>query len=299
MVSAQKLAAEPRVRAMLVGYPGAGKTGALAALANAGFKLRILDFDGNYEPLLMFTDADKLSNIDIVTLEDKMIAGPEGMDLAGIPEAFTKMHKMMDRWKYKEGEEEVDLGKSSEWGPDTVVVVDSLTGMGRASMHRILAIRNRTIRNSRRQDHGAAMAEQEAFCERITSAKNRFHVIVLSHLKLVSPKGDEKDDSDLTKELKERTADVVPTRLFPSALGQALPPVIGEHFPTLLLVERRIKPGGKIEHIITDKTGAELDTKIPILDPGKEWKVEAGGLLDVFKALGVKPPEPDSAPAGA
>ena len=33
-------------RILMLGWQGGGKTGAAASLANAGFKLRILDFDG-------------------------------------------------------------------------------------------------------------------------------------------------------------------------------------------------------------------------------------------------------------
>ena len=52
MAKASTLLKSKPLRIMLLGFPGSGKTGSLAPLANAGFKLRILDFDGNLDPML-------------------------------------------------------------------------------------------------------------------------------------------------------------------------------------------------------------------------------------------------------
>lgn len=288
MTSADKLVSQiDPARVMIVGYPGAGKTGCLACLVDAGFKLRVLDFDGNLAPLLRFTRPDALPNIDIVNFEDRLRAGPKVAEPVGLPTAFSDAFKMMDHWKYKDPEsgEEIDLGRpSQDWGPDHIVFLDSLTSMGRAAKRRCLAMSNRTTLNARRQDWGTAMAEQEAFIERLTSTRNRHHVIVAAHLKMIGPKDVEQADDDLTKVLKERVAEIVPTRLFPSALGHALPPEIGGHFPTLLLVEPEYKPGGKVRRVIRTIPRPELDLKVPAPDVPPTLDI-SDGMVQIFNAI--------------
>src|SRR5258705_217600 len=149
MANAAGLLANLPVRMLIVGYPGAGKTSALAALANAGYKLRILAYDkiGNMAPLFAYVHPDKLSNIDIVTFEDKTRVTPNGIEPAGIPTAFANGMAMMERWKYKNPDgSETDLGKPSDWGSDTIVVLDTLTAMGEAAKRRVMVMMNKTPR---------------------------------------------------------------------------------------------------------------------------------------------------------
>lgn len=284
MANAAKLAGGP-VRAMLVGYPGAGKTGSLASLANAGFKIRFLDYDGNLEPLLQYTKPEFLPNIDIVNLEDKLRMGSRFTETSGIPEAFSTGLKLMDEWKYKEPDgTEINLGRSKDWGMDTIVVLDSLTAMGLAAFRRVRNLLNKSATDTTQQVWGIAMAEQEAFIEKLTASSNRFHVIVLAHLVMIGPKDVMKGDSDLTVELKERTANLVPTRLFPSALGQQLPPKIGGHFPTLLEVKPKYSQTGKSSRIIRTVPQPELDIKVPAPNLQAELPIETG-MLTIFEAL--------------
>ena len=285
MGNAAKLAKRTPVRACIVGFPGSGKTGLLVALANAGYKLRVLDFDGNPEPLLRFTQPDKLDNIDIQNLEDKLRSGARFIEPDGIPSAFTRGLKLMDHWKYKDDDgTEVDLGRSKDWGCDTVVVLDSLTSMGKASMRRIESILNKTPANRTQQVWGIAAGEQEDFIEKLTASSNRFHVIVLAHLKMVGPKDVVNTDSDLTKELKERAGDLIQTRYYPSAIGWALPQTIAQHFPTLLSMEKSFKQSGAVSRVLKSVPRQDLDLKVPAPNIPGELPLE-DGLLKVFEAL--------------
>lgn len=278
-------------RVLAVGYPGAGKTGMLAALANAGFKLRILDFDGNYEPLQQFIKPEALANVDIQSLEDKMVNSPDGryMEPDGIPTAFNNAVKLMKHWKWKEGDQEFDLGKPADWGPDHVVVLDGITGLGQAAKNRAMKMMNKTPLNMTQQVWGTAMQDQERFVQLLTSRKNGFNVVALSHLKMVGPKDIVKDDDDLTKDLKERVAELVQTRLYPSALGQALPPMIAGEFGTVLLVEAKVKRDGSVQRVIQTQPRAELDLKLPANLPADPLPI-TDGLLTIFRSLGVNPP---------
>lgn len=283
---ADKIAAKSPVRMMIVGYPGTAKTGMLASLLNMGYKIRMLDYDGNSQSLLAYADADKLKNLDIVYLEDRMRNGDRFIETTGVPTAFRAGLNLMDEWKYKEPDgTEVNLGKSKNWGCDTIVVLDSLTTMGTASFRRQQSLSNKTPLNTTEQVWGLAMAQQEAFIEQLTSEANSFHVIVLSHLKIVGPKDLRKEDEDITKEIKAELKDLIPNRLFPSALGKALPPVIGGHFPILIEASNEFNSSGILkDRIIRVIPRPELDLKLPSKVSFDKASVK-DGLARIFTEL--------------
>lgn len=281
---ADKIAARQPVRLMIVGYPGTAKTGMIASIANAGYKIRMIDFDGNSQSLLAYTNPDKLANIDIVYLEDKMRNGERFIETTGIPTAFRAGLDLMDEWKYKEPDgTQINLGRSKDWGCDTVVVLDSLTSMGLASFRRQQSLSNKTPLNTTEQVWGLAMAQQEAFIEKLTSETNNFHVIVIAHLKIVGPKDLRKEDDDITKAIKAEMQELIPNRLFPSALGKALPPVIGGHFPLLIEAANDFK-AGKVERVIRTIPRPELDLKVPSKVSFDKANV-SDGLAKIFAEL--------------
>ena len=303
MANAAKLAEQPSVRMLLTGFPGSGKTGSLASLANAGFKLRVVDFDGNPESLLAFTDESALANIDIVSLEDPISASGAFVGVSGVPTAFVKGVRLLDQWRYEDpdgvddgkGKKWVDLGKSKDWGPDTIVVVDGLTGMGAAAFARARAMANKTPQNTTLAVWGHAMEEQMAFVKRLTSAQNRHHVIVISHLKMIGPKDIQATDDQLTRDLKERVADLVPTRFYPSALGRALPENIAGEFPVVVNIEN-VARGKTVTRRFNFYPRPDMDLKLPVKQIASLGELgPRSGLLTLFKALGANPPQPEKA----
>ena len=292
MASGDILFASNPFRCLIAGYPGSGKTGCLAALANAGFKLRVLSFDkrANMAPLLMFTEPDKRKNIDVLFFEDPLTVEDRYIGVLGIPNAFAGALKAMDRWKYKEGETEIDLGRSKEWGRDTVVVLDNLTSMGDAAMRRARAIRNKTPVNTTDDTWGLAMNEQAAFIEKMAANANNFHLVINAHMKMVGPKGERSGDTELQKLVKEQEAELISTRLYPSALGRALPPEICRHLPTVLRAERRVDRAGKEKRVLLTVSGPEFDTKVPAIGLAAELPIETG-LLTVLEAVSGKAEE--------
>lgn len=286
MANAARLSVGSKATILEVGYPGAGKTGSLACLVDAGLKLRILAFDksANMQPLFQFVkDKDKLSNVDIVFLEDKLRNGAKFVEPVGIPTAFADGLKLMDRWKYTYQGEEVDLGMSKDWGPDTVVVLDSLTAMGECAKRRAMVMLNKTPLNMTQQCWGLAMADQMAFLDKLTSSANRFHLVVLAHLKSVGPQDIQASDSDVTKSIKEQLAEVIPTRLYPSALGKENARQVASLFSCVLLVEPEYGPGSKVRRVLRSIPRPELDLKLPANVPDKLDITD--GLLTVLTAL--------------
>lgn len=125
------------IKMLLIGPPMSGKTGALASLVADGYKLRILDYDNKLASLKAYVKRaapDKLANVEVVTLRDKLKSTPMGSMVDGMPRAFQQGGNLLDKWAYGEGDKKVDLGIPSTWGKDTIVVIDSLTYMGYAAL---------------------------------------------------------------------------------------------------------------------------------------------------------------------
>src|SRR4051812_39650243 len=113
---------------LLIGDSGTGKTTSLAPLVGAGLKLRICDFDNLLDPLLIRVrkeHPDKLDNIEFMSFRDRIKATDLGPIIDGSPKAFSGFLKSMAQWE--------DGSRPQEWGPEYVVVVDSLTTMAKAA----------------------------------------------------------------------------------------------------------------------------------------------------------------------
>lgn len=291
MASAASLVGKAPARVLITGFPGAAKTGALAALANVGYKLRILDYEGNYAPLLQFVKPEFLKNIDIVTFQDKLsgTANPSYISPVGVPNAFNNALKQMNDWKTEdENGNPISLGASKDWGLDTIVVTDTITGMGEASFKRAQVMMNKTPMNTTRQVWGLAVADQLNFLRLINAQTNKFHHIALAHLTLIGPKDIEADDDDLTKENKKDLAELIPTRYYPKGVTKEFSKTLAKEFPVHVLAERKMK-GGKPDRYLKLETGEELDLKFPVPNAPSRLPIETG-LADLFKLLGYTPP---------
>ena len=282
------------VKALCVGYPGSGKTGSLASLANAGYNIRIIDFDQNIDPLFEYVDEAHYPNVDIQPFFDQLVEMPftvgYGKDVKqitklvpkGKPSSYSDALKLMDDWP--------DAGPISTWGPNDVLVLDSLTSMGKACMRRTLWMHNRMSKGARQSDWGEAQNQQLAMLEILKSKAVSCHVLVMAHLKIIESKfiedlTDDSTDGDLTEVLKkamEKSVSMIPPKLFPSALGRALPQEIGGVFPYILRYQTKIM-GKTSKRVISLDPSEECDVKAPISLKG-ELPIETG-LLSIFQSL--------------
>lgn len=252
---------------LIEGDSGSGKSGSLASLVKVGYKLRILDFDNGLEPLKQFIlrdSPDKINNVEFVTLRDKRKAGPEG-PMVTKAEAFIKGIKLLDKWTYKnEDGSTTDLGVPAEWGPECILVVDSLTFMSDAAFdfREPLAPKSRDGKYDMRAVYGDAQSAIENVLALLTSESFRTNVIVISHIKYV-------DNPDGTK------------KGYPTAIGSALSPVIPRYFNSVALCQT--SAGGK--RTIQTEATAMIDLKNPKpFSMAKSYPIETG-LADFFGVL--------------
>ncbi len=247
---------------LLEGDSKSGKTGSLASLVSAGFKLRILDYDNGLDVLKQFVIRDcpdKLGNVEYRTLRDRRKATPAGSVIAGGPRAFPDGLKMLDRWKY----DDVDLGVPAEWGAGCILVIDSLTFLSDAAydFREPLVPRSRDGQYDKRAVYGDAQNAVENVLADLTGEGFRTNVIVISHIKYV-------ENPDGTK------------KGYPNSVGSALSPLIPRYFNNIF---RYKNSGGKRVIETVSSAMFDLANAKPFTMP-KEVPIDTG-LADIFSIL--------------
>ena len=254
------------VKLLLLGDAKSGKTGSLVSLVKAGYKLRILDLDNLLDFFILRLEdqcPDKMNNVDIRTLRDKRKMTAMGPVIDGPPKAFIQAIQMLDHWKYKEGDEEIDLGKPSSWGPDTILVVDSLSRLCDAAYdwRDPLTPKGKSGESDARATYGDAQDAVENTLAGLTSSSFETNVIVICH-------GTYMDLPDGTK------------KIFPQGVGQKLSPKIPQYFPSYIRYKNQ---GGKRTIQLESDAMIDLANPRPSAIP-KSLNVDTG-LAEFFAAL--------------
>lgn len=224
------------VKLLMIGDSGAGKTGSLTSLVQAGYHLRILDWDNGLDSLssqVRARCADKTANVDFHTLRDRYKGTAAGVVVDGMPTAFVNGMKLLDRWG--------DLGVPASWDSNHVVVVDSLTFMSQCAFNHSAALNPGA--KDRRQIYGHAQDSVEHAIALLTSEAFQPNVIVIAHTKYL-----ERPDGT--------------TKGFPTAVGQALSPKIPTYFNSVALCET-VGVGKGLQRVLRTTSTAMIDLKNP------------------------------------
>lgn len=292
MASGAQLRLNTPYRAIHVGFPGSGKTGAIVSLLNAGYKVRVLDFEGNFEPLIHYADERALANLDVVTCFDKYTNDGGFVTTLGKPEAFNKALLMMQEWKYtNEDGSETNLGASATWGSDTVVVVDSLTSLGAAIMRRAVKFNNKQPNNITSAVWGHAVKDQDNFLDLLRRDDRKYHLIVNAHLQLIGPQDFlAQGDENAVKEKKLEMIDngMIAPRYYPISVTKNSSQRIHGKLPTMLRFENVMK-NGVPRRVIKTVSDPSIDVKISGKALKETYFIE-NGLAEIFEALGHKAP---------
>lgn len=248
------------IKALIVGHPGAGKTGALTSLVKAGYKLRILDFDNLLSTLVSYVLKEcpqNAKNVAYQTFTDKFMAGQVDGKLrtAGAPTAYANAMRILNDWP--------GLGVPAKWDADTFVVIDSLTSMSKAAFRWSEAL-NPGVKD-RRQVYGAAQDMIMDTLDLLNGENFLPNVLVLAHIKY--------DQDQLNV-----------TRGFPRTVGSALNDIVGGNFNSVLMVETK-GAGQNISRVIRTQTTGIVDLKNPlpfVLPP--ELPIQTG-LADFVSAV--------------
>lgn len=158
-----------RTKLLMVGDSKSGKSAALATLANAGYKVNILDYDDGLDPLAAFLQPEVVDNVHYVTLKD------DPADRKGVDSWRKGWNIIQGRWKV----DDEDLGSIRDWGSDTVFVIDSLTFMGKAALHDALVTNGKKVSDQPSQpEWGDALRKMEALLDFVLSNRVNCNVVM-------------------------------------------------------------------------------------------------------------------------
>lgn len=250
------------VKLLLLGDSKSGKTGSLVSLVAAGYSLRILDFD-NLLDILRYKVLEQcpalIDNVEFRSLRDPTTTGIDGVVIKGKPQAWINAIKMLDKWKY----EDVDLGVPGTWGPDCILVIDSLSRLCDAAydFHAAIIPTGKSGDFDGRAIYGNAQDDVEKLLGMLTSPSFGTNVIVICH-------GIYMDLPDKTK------------MIFPQGVGQKLSPKIPQYFPNYI---RYINQSGKRTIQLESDNMIHLASVRPSQMP-KTLPIETG-LADFFAVL--------------
>lgn len=239
---------------LLAGHSGAGKTGALMSLAAAGYKLRILDLDNGVDILKHYSTHPTSpypkrcpgvgANIRYQTITEEFTTAGKRLNPT-VATVWNKVQAMMANW---DDGTEPPLGPFASWGPDDILVVDSLSRLSDAAFDMVLALNGRIGKRPEQADWGLAQDLVGGFLEIVTSKTVKCNVIILAHITYI---GNDAEGGVMQG--------------FPASLGRALPPKIGRYFNTILLAKSSGQGPNAKHQIHTNTSGViELKTTAPL-----------------------------------
>lgn len=274
---------------LLLGDSGAGKTGALCSLASVGYNLRILDLDNGLDVVKnLLTDPASIyskgaaSRVNFVTLTEKMrMVGNQ--PVPGSASVWSRTMNMLASWT--DGEEK--LGAVTTWGPNDILVIDSLSLLSTAAMNHILALNGRLGQKPWQSDWGVAQTLLESLLQMLHSMEVKCNIIINCHITMMG--------ETITQGDGQKINDVGTLKGFPSALGRSLPRRIGKYFNSALMVTSQGSGASVKRSILTTTNGTiELKNSHPL--KAKPSYPQATGLADYFLALRGKHPIDGASP---
>lgn len=224
------------INVLLMGPAGTGKTHAVGTLVDAGVEVFYLALEPGLESLLgYYTDKGKPipENLHWHTLEQAKASWLELIDsaekintlqldsLAKMADPNRSKHNQFIKLltalnNFPDDRTGAKFGAVDTWGPSRALVIDSMTGIGRAAMS--LVVGGKPVKSM--SDWGIAQDQVEKILRMLTDSC-KCHLILIAHV--------------------EREVDAVlgGTKLMISTLGKALAPKIPAMFSDVILTVRQ------------------------------------------------------------
>ena len=247
-----------KVHALLLGDSGAGKTGSLISLIEAGYTLRIADCDNGVRILANFVRErcpDKAQNVIVERLGTKYKIKPTGAHAERAAGGLARFGKIIDKWQ-------------AECSPDDIVVIDSLTALGTDLCLNWSKSVNPGLKDNR-QHYFNAQEVVEPIVATLTHEDFPCHTLILTHI----------DYRDLSSDSKSPNL-----KGFASSVGRALGDKIPRHFNEVFRYQvKGTGPGRK--HVISSVSDALVSVKNTAPSRVKgEYSIDTG-LAEIFNIL--------------
>jgi hypothetical protein len=262
MPTLEDLSPSDNNRILCLGRSKSGKTGSLASLANAGFQLRIFDFDKGLAPLEHFVKPECKKNVEYKNFNDRLKLSRGRLVSRGNkgPTAFPELVEALDTWH----------DGIASWPSNVVAVFDSLTAIGQCILRYARFMAGQEGDHTSQPTWGVAMENLERLLEQLKFGEIRCSVIYLAHVTYLAGEGPNAND----------------WLGLPIALGTKLPPKIPTYFNATLYY-RSEGQGDNAKRLIYTRPRDGVETAFPVPAP-TSLPIETG-LATLFSLMGIKP----------
>ena len=193
-----------RVKLLLCGDPGSGKTGSLATLANEGYHVHILDLDNNLAIIKNYLKLDAAGSVDYVSVPAKD------------PTSWNKAVAYLDKWD--------DGTDPKTWDTQHVLVIDSATFLNEVLFNSLAAKKSINVEEATapqlRDIYQSQYKYFETMVAKLSGDKYKCHIVMTAHLRWLG--GEDK-----------------PLKCYPAFMGQQLPDKVARYMNNVWLAERR------------------------------------------------------------
>ncbi len=238
---------------LLLGDTGTGKTGSLISLIHAGYTLRLLDLENGSKILRNFIKdecPERAGQLIIESMAPKFSIGVGGAKPLKGQHTLTQIGMTLEKWQ-------------KEAAPDDVIVVDSLTALGRACL--IWAKAQNPGLKDNRAHYMNAQEVVEPFIEVLTHSEFPCHSITITHI-----------------DYREVSEDTI--RGYASSVGKALGDKIPRHFNEVFRYDK-LGSGRQVKHVISTISDAVTNVKNSAPKRLKPSYPISTGLVDIFNTL--------------
>lgn len=297
--------ANEAAKIMLLGDSGHGKSGAKASLIAAGYKIRSLDTDNGHKllrslltnPKYPYAEYIKKAGIDLTEpgrLSFIPIEAPMGLESIASKDkngrtiswdvlapqsssAWNKAINLISKGWIDDGK---DLGKVTDWGPDTVLDLDTLSSLAELAEFFIQDMNARlgVLADDHGRDNGDAQKLISRLMRTLSHSSILCNIICNTHVVWVDVEsGAAQSPSALLREHRSVNA-----RGFPQAIGRASAPTLAKRWNDTFVVQRR-GSGENVERYIHTTSMNNIDAKNSVwLEP--KYPISTG-LAQIFAAL--------------
>lgn len=199
-----------RAKVMVLGMPKSGKTGLIATVANAGYRVLYHDIDNNPGIMNTYLTEEGKKNIYYNAYTPRAES------------SWDEFTKMAEHWKTKDE----DLGRCVDMGSDTVVVVDTGTLLSHICLKKVLKDNNTSLESpSFNINLWGVMGEKFLnLFSRLAGPKFKHHLIINAHLRTYE-KYDKKSQA------------LVSSQVGPNFAGQQLSVALPPYMNNIFLVQ--------------------------------------------------------------
>lgn len=273
------------IKLLYIGDSSTGKTGSLASLAGAGYRLGIIDLDGGTEVIKNLLTSptskyprDSMSRVFRIQLTEDMHF-INGKFVPKMATSWSRLGDLLNKFKGTDPTHgPIDLGPVAQWGSNDILIIDSLTAAAQAALEFHYQLGGKLINGSSgfeyQRDIGTAQGYVEQMLRALCSKMLKCNVIVISHITYVA---DKEAPPPMPNEQPAEKG-------FPSAIGRAASPRIPQKFNHLLQAKFEGQGIGSVAKIFTKTQGPVLLKTAAPMTAKASYPLETG-LADFFRAV--------------